>query len=240
MVDDAYPARYRDRLGEVATTIYNNGRELRMHLRGVDFVGTMLDDFEPCLPYDAPALQPFTFEHTQQLTPPSTISPLWVLCDFTLEWRMAVSVMLNGERNPGSLWAHFELGRPRPDNRGIDREVLQLTLQVADRQFVSRGDVHGDAETELLDIHLQLPENMYMQTCLFCAFSDYAPWGKGEFGCLDCFRKAKQDYLAVTNKRELLALYGKKMHERVQETYCCPEFVRRTSTFGRPAKQVKA
>jgi hypothetical protein len=79
-----------------------------------------------------------------------------------------------------------------------------------------------------------------MQTCLFCAFSDYHPVGNGLFGSLSCFRKAKQDFLSVRNKNELLALYRQKRDEVVQETYCCSECSRRTSPWGHLSEYYKA
>ncbi len=57
---EAYPAVYRDRFGEVATILFNDGKELRMKLRGVEFTGRMLDDWEPGAHADAARLPSFT------------------------------------------------------------------------------------------------------------------------------------------------------------------------------------
>ena len=43
----SYPAIYSDRYGEEKTIIQNDGKSLRMSLRGVIFSGSMFDDFEP-------------------------------------------------------------------------------------------------------------------------------------------------------------------------------------------------
>ncbi len=223
MLNEAYPTSYQDDLGRVSTIIYNDGTQLRMNLRGVDFLGTMLDDFEPCLPQDAPDLQTFTFFDKKYL------------CGFTLEWDMPLSVVLNNERLHGTLHVHFELGHPLQNGR-FDRGGRQLTLHTADSTFRSKGDGIGDFGDELADIYRQLPENMYPEICFFCAFSDYFPGVQGEFGTLCCFRKAKKGYLMIDPRQrthQLLAFLGKNLHEQIQETYHCTEFEHRTTSDGR-------
>ena len=42
-----YPAKYFDKFGEEDTTIKNNGKLLSMVVRGLEFTGAMLDDWEP-------------------------------------------------------------------------------------------------------------------------------------------------------------------------------------------------
>jgi hypothetical protein len=60
MFSEMYPAVYRDRFGEVTTTIHNDGKKLRMLLRDVAFHGT-LDDWEPDESVAVTQLQQFTF-----------------------------------------------------------------------------------------------------------------------------------------------------------------------------------
>lgn len=223
MLNEAYPAVYQDDFGKVPTIIYNDGTQLRMNLRGVDFVGIMIDDFEPCSSQETPDLQTFTFFDTKYL------------CGFTLEWDMPLSVMVNNERHQATLHVHFELGHPLP-NGSLDRVGRQLALRVADHTFCSKGNDMSDFGNELADIYRQLPENIYPEICFFCAFSDYFPVAAGEFGTLCCFRKAKQEYLATVSPRathKLFSLFGKNLHEQVQETYHCAEFERRTVSSGR-------
>jgi hypothetical protein len=43
---EIYHAKYCDEFGEEITTIKNDGKLLRMILRGVEFQGSMLDDWE--------------------------------------------------------------------------------------------------------------------------------------------------------------------------------------------------
>src|SRR5260370_29069090 len=56
----SYPAIYRDQLGEVTTTIQNDGRMLRMVIRGVVFADRRFDGFEPTVELDVSHLALFT------------------------------------------------------------------------------------------------------------------------------------------------------------------------------------
>ncbi len=58
-----YPAKYCDSLGEVKTTIQNDGRMLRMVIRGVEFADRSFDGFEPTTELDDAQLSLFTLYH---------------------------------------------------------------------------------------------------------------------------------------------------------------------------------
>ena len=216
MFSETYPARYRDSFGEVATTIHNDGKQLRMTLRGVEFFGTMLDDWEPVASTDALQLQQFAFNHTD-------------LCDFVLEFTMPLPLLFHTERVQGTLHIQLTLGAPAP-NGGNDREILLLTLHVMTFSFSSLGK-SGYFEDELLELARQFPQEMSMQICFGCALSDYSPYGNGLFGNLACFRDNKQQYLAVQTKYELFDIWDTHT-EYVQETYHCGEFEQRKPGAG--------
>ncbi len=148
---ERYPALYHDDSGEVTTTIENDGKELRMELRGVKFSGMCLDDW--ATDADISQLQAFTFHRNE-------------LCDYLLEFSMPLRVVFLDEQIEGKLHARSTLGRPAA-NGGVDREELHLALTVANFSFVSKRK-SGDFETELLDINEQLPTGMYIKICLFC------------------------------------------------------------------------
>ncbi len=54
----SYPARYQDAQGEEYTIIENDGKRLRMMVRGVEFVGADFDGLEPTLDPADPRLAP--------------------------------------------------------------------------------------------------------------------------------------------------------------------------------------
>lgn len=218
MFSEAYPAVYRDRFGEVTTTLYNDGKQLRITLRGVEFAGRSLDDWDPDTHVDATLLQSFTFMRSGR-----------DLCEYILEFDMLIPVVFQAEQLQGTLHVLLTLGAEAPNGR-VDQEILFLRLTVGDYSFASQGK-GGWFEDELLDIQRQLPEGMYMRICFCCAYSDYHPVGNGLFGDLACFRNKKQEYLAISNKYALMNMWSAHI-EDVQETYRCQEFERRQPGTG--------
>jgi hypothetical protein len=211
-----YPAKYRDQNGEVSTTIRNDGRTLTTVLRGVEFAGSAPDSMAPAPGQDAARVALFPLHRGS-------------LCSCEIEFLIPVPVVVAGKTLPGVLRAHLQLGNPVP--RGyLDPETLRLELTGGKRWFVSAG-ASCRFEDELLDIQNQLPEGVYVKTCINCAFSDYSPYGSGTFGDMACFRDHGEEYLAVTSKVDLLGIWD-SLSGYVQETYLCPEFSRRLPGTG--------
>lgn len=213
-----YPALYSDAQGEERTVIENDGKQLRMVVRGIEFVGRDFDGLEPLCDLTDSRLASFTSYKGE-------------ICGYRLECVMPVLVVASEELLDGQLQVQFVLGHPRPEgNRGIDQETLQLCLSFGGASFWSKG-TSGGFEDELLDIQQALPEGAYLKACISCAFSDYSPAGQSLFGSLACFRGNKEAYRQVTNKRALFAIWN-TMTEYVQETYLCPEFEKRRPGAG--------
>ena len=182
-----YPTRYRDRHGEVATVIHNDGKCLSMTVRGVEFGANDLDDFEPLGAVEAAAATPFPLHNGS-------------LCSCDIEFEMPLAAVVRGEAAEGVLSVRLELGDPRPPpTGGLDWTVLTLALSIDGQVYRSAG-TSGWFEDELLDLHRQLPEGVAMKACITCAFSDYSPYGHGLFGDLACFRDNKAGYLACRGK----------------------------------------
>lgn len=209
-----YPTKYRDRFGEETTTIYNDGKLLRMTLRGIEFKSSMLDDWEPTT--DITKSVPFCWNRGE-------------LCSYTLDCEILVPIVEIDRISSGTLRVHLELGDPRADG-GIEREDLQLELILDEQSFKASGK-QAWFEDELREIHTLLPEGTYLKSCFNCAFSDYSPAGFGIFGCMACFRNTKQEYQSLTGKAAYFELQD-RMTELVQETYLCPEFEKRVPNSG--------
>lgn len=219
---ETYPAKYSDEFGVEITTIENDGKLLRMILRGVEFESSMLDDWEAVTKIPTAAF--FSLHRSE-------------LCACELDLEMPVQIFQNNDTLLGKLRVQLELGKPSA-NGGLDKEELQLELTSADRSFKSCGK-HGWFEDELLEIHQLLPPATYLKSCFNCAFSDYSPAGFGLFGCMACIRNTKQEYRlppvgfspTITSKADYFQLQD-RMTEQVQETYLCPEFEQRLSNTG--------
>src|SRR5689334_5705651 len=114
MMNAQYPAHYRDEQGNEETTIRNDGQTLRMRVRGVEFSGTMFDDFEPEEGTEASALASFRLYRNE-------------LCSYAIECEMAAPMVARGE--PTQTLLHIRIALGVPDERGrLDREEVSLTL----------------------------------------------------------------------------------------------------------------
>lgn len=209
-----YPAKYSDRFGEVITAIHNDGETLRINLRGIEFTGKWIDDFEAEQTIPAEQLKAFPSQQRE-------------LSDCTLEWEMPLDVVSAEQTLPGVLFAQLRLGKLRQDG-SLDRIDLLLKLSFEWQLIPSRG-FSGWFESELLDIQKALPTGLSLKCCFGCAYSDYSPYGQALFGTMACFRNNKMKYLSVENKYDLLEILDTAFP--VQETYVCSEFqVRKTGT----------
>ncbi len=214
---DRYPANYTDAGGCAPTSIANDGSGLRLHLRGLEFVGRDFDSLEPPKDASPDALLSFSLNRG-------------CLCSCRLEWRMPVAVDNCGNQIDGVLLAELTLGDPAA-NGGLSHERLRIILEAEGKRITSPG-TSGWFEDELLAIQAQLPEGVSMRACINCRYSGYGPSGHGLFGCLACYRNRKAEYLAVKTKKDFLALGPPD--QTVQETYLCPEFERRMHSKVNP------
>lgn len=211
MLFASYPARYRDAFGEEETLIRNNGEELRMTLRGVEFEGGCL----VWLPRDANLSQRSLFS-----------IPGSALDNFTLEFDVPVSVVSQNQILQATL--HIQQREEDGDTRAT------ASLDLMNQTFHSQKELIDDFEVLLESLHKELSQGMYIKMCFFCAFSGYSPYGGGGSFCLDCFRNDKERYLHITSKGPKEPGFNFKLayhHLKIETTqviYCCPEFVRRS------------
>lgn len=190
----SYSAKYRDEFGEETTVIHNDGRSLRMSLRGVEFESAFIDDWEPTIDLDNQQMLEYPLHRNE-------------LHSYSLDFMIPVPVGIGDRIVPGNLRVLLVLGAPKL-NGAVDREDLLLELLIEERSFTSCGK-HGWFEDELLEIHRALPESTFIKSCFNCAYSDYSPAGYGLFGCMACFRNNKEEYLSLKGKVAFFKLMGK-------------------------------
>ena len=218
---EEYPGVYRDRWGEEKIVVRNDGTDLHMTLRGVEFWGHDISGMEPRDKAERPELAPFVLNRY-----PYEAADL---CACAIDYEMILPISDQGRLTTGRLAIHAELGEPA--ERGmLDREFLRLALTISDETYQGSG-TSGWFEDELLEIQVALPDAVYMRACINCAFSDYSVYGHGLFGNMLCFRDQKAAYLAVRDKDGYMDMMD-GFTETVQETYLCPEFERRTPGTG--------
>ena len=192
----------------------NDGSDIRIKLDGWEFVGQMFDDLEPVQTTELPVR--FRLHHD-------------FLVDCNFDFTIPVLVNHRNQTANFNLLVHFELGKPN-ERGGIDREGFQVTLEYDTLKYASSGK-WGDMEDELLEIQKQLPDDVFIQACINCLYSDYSPFGNGVFGCMMCFRNQKQEYLQVKSKEDFWSVHD-HFERQVQETWLCDEFERRVPGTG--------
>ncbi|NUP07554.1 MAG: hypothetical protein HOW73_16015 [Polyangiaceae bacterium] len=216
MLTDVYEATFEDARGPETTQIHNDGAELRVSLRGVDFVGSDFDGLSPIETHLERARALFTLQHD-------------CLCSCRLQWVMPLAIEYRGEIGTALLAATLDLGDPTP-NGGISSEVLALELRTPVGTTRSSGH-SGWFEDEMLELEKALAGAAHIRSCITCAYADYSPCGHGLFGSLACFRGVKDEYLRVSDKAGIFAIW-QRLTEFVQETYLCEQFRRRVPGSG--------
>ena len=79
-------------------------------------------------------------------------------------------------------------------------------------------------ETQMVQLQQLLPQDTKINTCIFCAYSNYGVAGSDSFGTLFCFKNIKDKILAVANKSDYLDIADNNGFS-TQETFWCPEFM---------------
>lgn len=206
-----YPAIYTDAHGTESIVITNDGKTLRMVVRGVEFSTNNFETWEPS--------EGTAAEHRQKFE----IGEHGNVYGFQLECSMPIPVYKQGIQEAGEL--RIDLN--------FRTSYLKLALILGDERFA--GDITDYRsywfETQLLEIQSQLPEDTHMLACINCLYSDYSPYGSGIFGDMFCFRDMKAEYLKVKGKDQFWPVH--ELCKRfVQETFLCSEFERRVPGTG--------
>ena len=231
-----YPVKFSDEFGEERTTIQNDGKILKMIVKGVKFFGHDFHGFDLLEEIDETKLNQFNFF-------------LGELCAYTLDCEIPVLVVSSNNTFEGKLQVHIEYGKPVETGRGttihrkdgsvaknshqqVVHEVLQLQISIQGESFRTSGKVrYSTFDEQLAELKTLLPPDIYLKVCWNCSFSDYSPAGSGTFCNLACFRNCKDEYHKVKTKQELFKIWDKRA-EYVQEIHLCSEFEKRRLGVG--------
>ena len=220
-----YPALYTDASGSEQTAVYNDGKTLRMTVRGLPFASSDFNDFWPEDGMDVALYASFGVRPSDPSDPTTFGYP--VLSNYVLECEMPLPMVIGGQEAEATLRIRVDTRIPALRD-GLNQEEIRLILASAGQEYHGSGR-SGWFEGELLEIQAALPSGVYMKACINCAFSDYSPYGHQVFGDMACFRDNKPAYLAFKTKSEY---FNVRATATVQETYLCPEFQRRVSGTG--------
>src|SRR3712207_1416097 len=96
-----YAAIYHDHRGAETTTIENDGKQIQMMVRGVEFTGPDPLSFEPVDP-DEPRLSSFRLHRFS--------SGALELCAYSLEYQVSIPIAAGGLLKQGLLSVRAEVG----------------------------------------------------------------------------------------------------------------------------------
>ncbi|MCB8921623.1 MAG: hypothetical protein H6662_08580 [Ardenticatenaceae bacterium] len=199
----AYQATYKDKFGEEKTEVQleENGHQVRIFLRGVEFLGTKFNQLSP---NDNNA----NFKHF-------LIGDDGCLQTFNLKCEIPVTVISSDKIDRGLLKITCAINNPEED-------YLKLDLFLNKQSFQSSGSAYG-FEDEMHSLGSKLPTGTYLQICSNCLFSDYNPYvNSGLMGELVCFVNNKDK--KNTNRGKGYPGWHEVNPVFVQEIFSCQKF----------------
>lgn len=214
-----YQAKYRDKYGEEETVIENDGHNLRMVVRGVQFSSGDSTTWETTVESE----EEFYLRRIQATYSDNRFE----LCYFSLSWVMPIRMIQQDRDIIADLHVCLDynesIGHP-----AMGAFMYTFRLVVNEQAFEWQSQMFSSLSGEPREL---LPDGLYLKACINCAYSDYSPFGYDTFGTLECYRGNKSGYLSVKTKHDLLDIED-TVTEFVQETYLCPEFCLRQVGTG--------
>jgi hypothetical protein len=148
------------------------------------------------------------------------------------------------EKNASKVYAKPEAEKiERPMKILIDGRLQDATFAMycnMDRDIEKFRGAYLKTETEnfahintyigiedlLISLQEGLPENMFIQSCLFCRFSHFMVAGNDNYGDLNCFKHCKQKCESIATKNDVIDLFNAEFEQskKVEETYYCNDF----------------
>jgi hypothetical protein len=112
--------------------------------------------------------------------------------------------------------------------RNMDWDIEKFRvgyLSIGEENFAHINTYIG-VEDLLIKLQEDLPENMLIQSCLFCRFSNYMVAGNDNFGDLNCFKHCKEKCNSVKTKNDVIDMFETdySKSKKVEETFYCEEF----------------
>lgn len=211
-----YVATYKDKRGTEMIRIKSDGSDMFFTLREIDFEGS---DFEMLT---ASEIDNTKFDYEMFEDGSGDITNFKI----TITIPIQLYNVENDEVFIENLTVYIEVGETITI-KGADSEIDCLTLKTPFGAYIVKKKLEW-MEDALIVLQNQLPENIYLKTCLSCKYSNYSPYGNGMYGNIYCFKKLKDELKKIKDKHGLLHLWtpeavGKGDVFSVQETFDCLE-----------------
>ncbi|WP_108870053.1 DUF6304 family protein [Aquimarina aquimarini] len=211
-----YLATYQDKRGAETIYIKSDGSDMFFTLRGIDFEG---HDFEILT---ATEIDETKFDYELFADGSGDLT------NFRLTIQIPILLFNAVTKNTftETLIAYIEVGETTTIEE-VDSEINSLLITTSFGEFGVKNKLEW-MEDALIALQKQLPENIYLKTCLSCKYSNYSPYGNGMFGNIYCFKNFKKELKRVNDKHDLLDIWTKEAMDEgnifsVQETFDCPE-----------------
>lgn len=211
-----YQVRYHDKRGSEHLMIKSDGENIYFRLRDIDFEGSSFDILTGDIDFNK-----FDYELFEDPQGDLTNYSLDVQIPIQLEDRSTADARVFTE----IVACHIEVGEQFKTEGLGNINGLQLTTSFG--TFTVDDKIEWFEDT-LVALQKQLPDNIYLKTCISCKYSNYHPVGNGMFGSLCCFKNYKKELLRFRDKHDLMALWtGERVKDEslffVQETFDCTE-----------------
>lgn len=213
----SYPALFRDKHGEIETTIFNDGSTLVIQLQGVTFASQLFDDYAPQGNYSAEQLQRFEIDQFKELT------------NYSLTTEMPLTVIYDHNHEDAVLKIYFRIGS-RDEKTKLDAYEMKFTFCLDGDVF--EVDTGGYFETGLEKIQTHYDGRLKFVNCFGCMYGDYGYAGNAMFGSMFCFKKNKKRYLELASKIDYEQLVSEGCISGMQEIFVCDEFEYRKKGVG--------
>lgn len=212
-MNSQYPALYSDIHGQEEAILELEPHEgFLLTVRGVSFRSYDLDTFG-IWPLDQEQEKWHSFQIDREGD----------LVEYTLQWTMPVQIHQGSQITQGSLHCTLERSKPTEKHR-YGFVQIHVILQISDITCeVTNNDT--TMGTNLLKLQKQLPQDISLNCCQFCALSQDDFYGPG----LLCYRQA-QEQIHVVKHLPVRSKVGhsiNKLRDKavwIQEAYISPEF----------------
>ena len=202
---------YKDRFGEINSTIFTDGSRMQLVLRDIKFNGADFDMLHG-------KLDESKFDYYKYKDGSADLT------NFSMNVYIPVYIIHENILLQETIKFYIQVG----DFIDNTSETINTVECIASFGTFTLNKKIDYFENSLIDLQNLFPVDYKIKTCLSCKFSNYHPVGNGTFGGMYCFRNLKEEVLLVNDKSDLMNLWSEENFKNeiifnVQETYDCPQ-----------------
>jgi hypothetical protein len=202
-----YPTTYNDNFGKEDSSFSSDGTSLKINIRNQTFVGQNFDSLELEVTGTETNFN-FCLNEYNSLT------------DCCFQIKIPIKVRQNTEILSAGLNIEIAL----ENSKHPTTKVFELAVGKDSFDLQNGKENAMWFESQMIQLQKLLPQNTKINSCIFCAFSNYGVSGSDSFGTLHCFKGIKNEIVKVKNKSEYMDA-AEKNGGLTQETFWCDEYM---------------